>query len=232
MVASVDSSIDTSALPRALRAEQAGGDGQRRRDAAHRIADRVTHAQRRRCVVAGDAHHAGNALDDLVVCRSAAKRAILAEARDGAVDKTRIHLAQHVVAEFQAVHHAGAIVFDQRIGLRHQLEQDRAPFRVFQVDGDGLLARIDGDERGAHLAARLLRIRPETAGEVAIAGHFDLDDFSAEQTQLIAAERPGQHVRQVEHAQTRERQSHENNSCYTVGSAPRPAQEVGRLGGA
>ncbi|GAA4461321.1 hypothetical protein GCM10023170_064200 [Phytohabitans houttuyneae] len=36
------------------------------------------------------------------------------------------------------------------------------------------------------------------AGEVALAGSFDLDDLGAEEHQVIAAVRPGQHVRQIQ----------------------------------
>ena len=40
----------------------------------------------------------------------------------------------------------------------------------------------------------------ELACEVAAAGHLDLDDLGAQQRELVGAERPGEHVRQVEDA--------------------------------
>ena len=79
--------VDELALAASLAAKQRGGDRVGRGDAAHRVGDRIADAQRRRLRVAGDAHHAGQPLDDLVVGRIEPQRPVLAEARDRAIDQ-------------------------------------------------------------------------------------------------------------------------------------------------
>ena len=67
---------------------------------------------------AGDAHHAGQALDDLVVGGGLAHRPGLAEAADRAVDQRRVELVQGVPAEAHPGQHAGPEVLDQHVGAR------------------------------------------------------------------------------------------------------------------
>src|SRR3712207_2051518 len=59
--------VDVAPRPGSARAEEGGGDREGGGQPAHRVGDGVAHAQRRRGRVPGDAHHAGGALDDLVV---------------------------------------------------------------------------------------------------------------------------------------------------------------------
>jgi hypothetical protein len=136
MVASAESSMETSmkdALAAALAAHQRAGDGEGRRDAADAVGDRIAGAQRRALGVAGDAHHPRQALDDLVVGRRVAHRALLAEARDGAVDEPGLTAFSVLVAKAQPRHHAGAEVLDQHVGALDQgLRSTALPASLFR----------------------------------------------------------------------------------------------------
>ncbi|MNL23785.1 hypothetical protein D3C87_1451880 [compost metagenome] len=121
-------------------------DGEGRRDAADGVGDRIAHAVRRGFGVAGDAHHARHALDDLVVGGQVRERAVLAEARDRAVDQARIHSLQVFMAKVEPLHHAGPEVLDQHIGAGHELAEDLLAARVLEVERDRALARVLGEE--------------------------------------------------------------------------------------
>jgi len=71
-------------------------------------------------------------------------------------------------------------------------------------------------ERRPHAAAIELGIGAELAREVARARHLDLDYLGAELRQLIAAERAGEHVGQIEHPRRREKSGHSCTSLFCV----------------
>ena len=144
--------VDEAALSAFLSSHQRSCDRECRHDAADAIGHGVAGAQRRAFFVAGHAHHARQALDDLVVRRRVAHRTALPEARNRAVHKPRIDRAQLRVAQSQPVHHARAEVLDQHVGRGDQAPQHGLAGVRFQVDRDGLLAAVLGEERGAHAA--------------------------------------------------------------------------------
>jgi hypothetical protein len=72
--------VDELALAGPLAAEQRGCNRKGRRDSAHGVGHGITDTQRRGPLVSGDAHHARQALHDLVIGRICAKWAVLAEA--------------------------------------------------------------------------------------------------------------------------------------------------------
>src|SRR5207245_6932353 len=75
------------------------------------------------------------------------------------------------------------------------------------------LPRVLRQERRPHAAAIEFGIGAELACKIAGAEHFDLDHFGAELRQLIAAERAGKHVGQIEHPRRREKSSHPAPAC-------------------
>ena len=66
---------------------------------------------------------------------------------------------------------------------------------MLEVDGDGALATVDGDERWANVPAGQAG---EIAEVVADAGSLDFDNVGAEQLQMVGAERSGERMRQIE----------------------------------
>ena len=75
----------------------------------------------------------------------------------------------------------------------------------FQVEGDRALVRPLRQEAGAHLAAVEFLVAARGAALVRIVRIVHLDDIGAEHGELISGERPRQHVRHVDHADSLER---------------------------
>ena len=69
---------------------------------------------------------------------------------------------------------------------------------MFEIEHDGFLAGVHTDESGRH--AVIAAIGTIVAQRVATAGRFDLDDFGAEVTEKLAAERSGQQLAEFEDA--------------------------------
>ena len=91
--------------------------------------------------------------------------------------------------------------------LTSRVKASRA-FGVLQIERDRPLAGVLRQERSAHAAAVELGIGAELAREIAGARRLDLDHLGAELRQLIAAERSGQHIGEVENPQAREKPGH------------------------
>ena len=72
-----------------------------------------------------------------VVAGAVAQRAVLAVAGDRAVDEPGVLLAQALVADAEAVEHAGAEGLQHDVVLARQAQEDLAPAVGLQVDADG-----------------------------------------------------------------------------------------------
>ena len=129
---------------------------------------------------------------------------VLAKAGNRAIDQTGVDGLECFIADPQAIHHAGAEVFDQGVGGPDQPVQDFPARRGFQVQCEGTFAAVLGQERCPHVPAIQVDIRPQLTGQVARIGHFDLDDIGAQKRELIGAERPRQYIRQIQYADTRQ----------------------------
>src|SRR2546427_329689 len=66
----------------------------------------------------------------------------LTESRDVDHDNPRIELLQRLVAEAHLVHHAGAEVLQDHVGLHQQFAQNRLALLAAQIQSDGFLAAI------------------------------------------------------------------------------------------
>lgn len=135
--------------------------------------------------VAGHAHHAGAPLDDLVVGGCRREWAALPEAADRAVDEVVAHFAQRLITETEPVHRAGPKIIEHDVRARHEAPKNRVAVLAFQVQRERALAGVLRERGGAHAA-------PVQRG------------VGAEQRELIARERAGQHVGQIEHAHARQ----------------------------
>ena len=143
---------------------------------------------------AGGAHQAAHGLAHDVVAGALAEGAGVAEAGAGAVDDAGVDLLQHVIAQAQLLHGAGAVVLDDHIGLLHHLLEDLLGLGVLQVQGDTHLAAVEVRivnalivDKGAHAPA-----------VIALAGLLDLDDRGAHIRHQRTAIGAGQHTGQVQ----------------------------------
>jgi hypothetical protein len=99
-------------------------------------------------LVAGHAHHAGEALHDLV------------ERLDRAVGGPRIARCTKRVVEPDPRHDVRPEVLRHHVESFDEIEDDRPAARVFEVERDRRLARVHRDERRAQLASDHLRVGP------------------------------------------------------------------------
>src|SRR6266849_4320998 len=146
----------------------------------------------------------------------------IAEAADRGIDDASVALAQGLVGEPQAFHHPGAIILDHDLRGFDQLEKNGAALRPLEVERDRGLVAVDALEiagEGAQLVARMERTDLPRA--VAFE-RLDLDHFGALVGEHHGAERPGQHLGEVDDAQALER-------ARRRGRAHRSAQWLRRL---
>jgi len=150
--------------------------------------------------IAGDAHHPGHALDDLVVGREVSQRAVLAEAGDRAVDQPRVLPKQIGMPKAQAAHYPRAEILHDHVGAAHQATEDLLALLGLEVERDRALAGILGQERDTHVGLVQRRVSAELTRQIACAARLDLNDIGAHVRQLVAGKGAGQHVRQIEDA--------------------------------
>src|SRR5713101_1604322 len=162
-------------------------------------------AARRAVRFAGDAHHAAHALDHEVVAGALAIRAGLAEARDRAVDEARVDFLQVVVGE----------------AVAREVAHEPLAFGPRDVDRDRFLAAVGRGVIGRVLGvAPVLVLHPgrtEGARVVARARTLDLDDFGAEIGEVLPRPGTGEHAREIEDADVRERSRHEFSGRWRRG---------------
>ena len=87
---------------------------------------------------------------------------------------------ERLVAEAEAIHHAGAEILDDDVGGGDQALERGAALRALEIERDRALAGVLGEERDAHVALVELGIGAELAREIAGARHLDLDHVGAE----------------------------------------------------
>jgi hypothetical protein len=117
-----------------------------------------------------------------------AVRSVLAEPGDRTVNDPRIDGPDGLVADAQPVDRAGAEALDDDPGGAGELEEKVAPGRGLEIEGDALLARVQGQEIGA-LAVDEGRHRADVVAGLEV---LDLDDLGAKVGQEQRAERAGQ----------------------------------------
>jgi hypothetical protein len=106
---------------------------------------------------------------------------------------------QHLPAEPEAFENARAKVLQQYVGLPDQPLEHLTPRRRLEIQRERALPAVLREERDPEPARAQLGIATEVAREIATARHLDLHHVRAHQPQLVPGERPGEHVRQVQH---------------------------------
>ncbi len=130
--------------------------------------------------LAGDVHEAAHGLDEEVVSGQVASGTGTAEAGDRAGDDRRLLGGQRLTVEAEAAHRARSEVVDHDIGAQDNASGHREVVRPAQVEGDGLLVAVEGQEVGAGRAVAVVPPRrAPRAGVVSDPGLFDLDDIGA-----------------------------------------------------
>ncbi len=92
---------------------------------------------------AGDAHQPAHALNHEIIAGARRVRAILSEAGDRAIDKSRVDGAERGVIEPIFGKPANLEILHQNIRFTHKLAQDIRPFRRRDVDGKRALVAVD-----------------------------------------------------------------------------------------
>ncbi len=145
---------------------------------SHRPATRLT----------GDRHQPAHALGDLVVTRPIAIGPLLAKAGNAPVDQPGVDLGQGLVVNAETMLDVGSEVFNQYVGARDQLHQDREPTLILQVQRHRALVSVEVLEVRA-VAGKIL---------IGILDGLDLDDLRSHVGKLAYAGRSGPGAGQVQ----------------------------------
>ena len=145
-----------------------------------------------------------------------APRPALPERRERRVDQARVERRERLVAEPERLERAGAVVLHEHVRGGCELAQGLAVGLLLQVQRDRALVRRLGQEGGAHLATVERLVGAGAAALVGVVGMLDLDHVGAEHGQLVGGERPGQDVRDVDHADAFERSRHCDSSLRAL----------------
>ena len=99
------------------------------------------------------------------------------------------------------VQRAGAEILDQHVVVRDQLAEQRLAVGLAQVERDAPLVAVGDLPPQRHAVL----VRREPPQRIAGAGHFHLQHFRAEIGEQGRGKGAGDHGRDVEHAEARER---------------------------
>src|SRR6266852_1210265 len=190
--------------------EKRVGDAECGEDSGREIEERDAGADGWAVGLPGDGHDAAEGLHERLVAGTVLPRAGPSERRDRAIDQARVERGQGVVAEAETLHRARPEILDQDVGALHQIAQHVGTLRGLQIERDVPLVAVD-DEIRRRLAAL---VRRPGARFVARAGVFHLDDIGAHIGQEHAAEGPGEDAREIDDADTVEREGSRDHVRY------------------
>ena len=152
--------------------------------------------------VAGQPGKAAEPVRDPGVAGAVLIGAFLAIGRDADHDKVRLKRAQRFKAQAPAIECAGAKIFGDDVGLRHQFAGDVRAFRRAQIQRDRSLVARFAQPVEARSGARA---QAERAQRIPAPRHLDLDHLGAELPEDRSAIGRGDHRRQVKHPKPFER---------------------------
>ena len=191
--------VDVLAATAALAGHYRGQDAQRARHAGAQIGVRRRRPHRHPVRVAGQAHDAGVGLDVGVERGAVPAGPGQPVAGDRAHDDARVERGERRVVDAQAPGDAGAIVLQHHVGPPHQVGERRLAGGMLEVDHDAALVALVGVKVG-----RYALFGDQSAGGVA-GRRLHLDHVGAQIGQQRGRVGPGQHRRQVDQAQPRQR---------------------------
>ena len=173
---------------------------------AVRLADQSEHASEREIV------H--------VVRRIVAVRAVLAEARERAIDEPRVGRAQRFIVRAEPLHDAGAESLDDHVGAGGELLEERLALGRLHVQRQRALVAVDVDEGRAALPVRIL---------LSVRWRLDLEDIGAH----IREHHPG-HFRRWHAGQLQNLDAVKNSHRLLLRGCPLtlPSPPVGERGSA
>ena len=112
----------------------------------------------------------------------------------------RIDRLEVLIAVAELGQHAGAKVLHHDIGALGHVHDDGVHLAALQVERDGPLVAVPGEEVRAFRAADPFGEEGHAAEHVAGAGAFDLDDVGTHVAEHLRGERPLQQMAEVEDA--------------------------------
>ncbi len=180
--------VDPLAAAGAAAVVQGHHDGERRHQAAVRVARAHAEIDRRLTGLAEAGHQTGQRLHRHVE-RRLGDGAEAAVAGVGRVDEPRVDGAQLVIAEVPTLQQLDAHVGEEDVRFLGEAVQHLAAFLLLQIDGDALLVAVDDQEilvpvrhrqrlDAAHAAALIAAVRP-----------LDLDHLGAEIGEVLRRHR-------------------------------------------
>src|SRR5262249_41690779 len=139
----------------------------------------------------------------------------------GGIDDGGIAAGDRLVADSEAVGHAGQKILDHHVGAPGELESHPGAVRVLEVERQRALVSIHRREDRAHpvLATPVAKV-------VAAAGTLDLDDVGAEIAEQERTIRPGHDAREIEDAQSGEDHSRSRNPSVIALTSGIPVRAI------
>src|SRR5215470_17095347 len=175
------------------------------RVAAREVDDADSALAGRAVRLAGDAHVACVALDQVVEARFAGSRPTAPETAQRAAHDARVHALEGLVGQAETGGEIAAHVIEEGVRNLDQIVQHRAPGLMLQVEGERLRATVEGLEVERVL---LVEIGRNVARAVAThRGVLDLDDLRAQVSQHLGTERASSELGDGEDADAGERGS-------------------------
>ncbi len=197
-------------LPVRSRRNKRGQHGLRGVHAGHHVHRGHAKLQRRLAGFTVDGHEPRLGLDHQVVARPLGFGARAVVARHRAIDQIRLDGLELLVAQAQFLGATGLEVLDHHVALRQQAVDDLHAFGRLQIHRDGPLVAVHAVVVGG---LGLADAHAPVAGVVAPAGVLHLDDIGTKVGQHLAAQRAGEHAREVEHAHAFERKVDALGQC-------------------
>ena len=211
--------VDVFTFAGSLATVQRGGNGVGGEHARTDIANRDAEFGGGILRATGDAHQSAHALHDQVVSGATGAGATLAESGNRGVYDRRPPFLDRVVPESQPSDRARGEVFDQDVGGIDKPPERFATEVAFQIERERTLVTVD-----RQVVARLAfnKGRTPPAGVIPFAGLLDFDHIGAEIAEHHGGVRSGHHPRQVDYAQSLQRQiptfNHQIRSSYEITS--------------
>ncbi len=144
--------------------------------------------------------HARSGLHDIVISVRRSPRSRRAKTADMAIYQIGLVSHQRVGTDANRVERTSNEVLDKDVGAGDKAEENFSPLRLLQIQRDRALVRalhLIGKSKPRRSKHAISATRPRGIGPLR---RFDLDDVGSKQRELIARERPRQHLRQIDHS--------------------------------